>query len=91
MAPRVTSPHPETDRLEARQLRMCLLSKRVEVLRQKSKDQDDGSQRPENILRMCRRSGERGALEDNDISTACYSNYASNLLREVVKGTEIVI
>ena len=24
----VTSPHPETDRLEAKQLRMCLLSKR---------------------------------------------------------------
>ena len=30
-------PRPETDRLEAKQLRMCLLSKRVEVLRQKSK------------------------------------------------------
>ena len=28
MAPCVTSPHPETDRLEAKQLRMCLLSKR---------------------------------------------------------------
>ena len=33
----VTCPHPETDRLEAKQLRMCLLSKRVVVLRQKSK------------------------------------------------------
>ena len=28
LAPCVTSPHPETDRLEAKQLRMCLLSKR---------------------------------------------------------------
>ena len=28
--------HPETDRLEAKQLRMCLLSKRVEVLGKKS-------------------------------------------------------
>ena len=37
LAPCVTSPHPETDRLEAKQLRVCLLPKRVEVLRQKSK------------------------------------------------------
>ena len=36
--PCATSPYPATDRLEAKQLRMCLLSKRVEVLRQKSKD-----------------------------------------------------
>ena len=28
LAPCVTCPHPETDRLEAKQLRMCLLSKR---------------------------------------------------------------
>ena len=28
---------PKSDRLEAKQLRMCLLSKRVEVFRQKSK------------------------------------------------------
>ena len=35
--PCVTSPRPETHRLEAKQLRLCLLSKRVEVLRQKSK------------------------------------------------------
>ena len=34
---RVTSPRPETDLLEAKQLRMCLLSKRVEVPRQKPK------------------------------------------------------
>ena len=37
LAPCVTSLHPETDRLEAKQLRVCLLSKRAEVLRQKSK------------------------------------------------------
>ena len=36
LAPCVTSLHPETSRLEAKQLRMCLLSKQVEVLRQKS-------------------------------------------------------
>ena len=34
---------------------------------------------------------ERGVLEDNDISAACYSLSSSNLLREVVKSTEIVI
>ena len=28
LAPCVTSPHPETNRIEAKQLRMCLLSKR---------------------------------------------------------------
>ena len=28
LAPCVTCPHPETERLEAKQLRMCLLSKR---------------------------------------------------------------
>ena len=37
MAPCVTSPHQETDRLEAKQLLVCLLSKRVVILRQKSK------------------------------------------------------
>ena len=37
LAPCVTSPHPETDRLEAKQLLMCMLSKRVEELRQKPK------------------------------------------------------
>ena len=36
MAPCVTSPHPESDRLGAKQLRMCLLLKRFQVLRQKS-------------------------------------------------------
>ena len=36
-------------------------------------------------------SSERGVLEDNDISAACYSLSSSNLLREVVKSTEIVI
>ena len=35
MAPCATSPRPEIDRLEAKQLRMCLLSKRVVILRQK--------------------------------------------------------
>ena len=35
MAPCVTSPHPETDRLEAKQLRVCLLLIRAGVLRQK--------------------------------------------------------
>ena len=37
LAPCATCPHPETDRLEAKQLRMCLLSRRVVILRQKSK------------------------------------------------------
>ena len=37
LVPCVTSPHLETYRLEAKQLRVCLLSKRAEVLRQKSK------------------------------------------------------
>ena len=31
-------PRPATDRLEAKQLRVCLLSKLVVILRQKSKD-----------------------------------------------------
>ena len=39
--PCATSPYPATDRLEAKQLRMCLLSKRVEVLRQKSKKSEE--------------------------------------------------
>ena len=38
LAPCVTCPHPETYRLEAEQLRMCLLSKRDVILSQKSKD-----------------------------------------------------
>ena len=38
LAPCVTCPHPETGRLEAKQLRMCLLSKRDVILSQKSKD-----------------------------------------------------
>ena len=37
--PCAMGPRPATDRLEAKQLRVCLLSKRVEVLRQKSKSQ----------------------------------------------------
>ena len=41
LAPCVTCPHPETDRLEAKQLRMCVLSKRVVILRQKSKSNLD--------------------------------------------------
>ena len=37
MVPYVTSPHPETGRLEAKQPLVCLLSKRVVILRQTSK------------------------------------------------------
>ena len=36
-------------------------------------------------------SSERGVLEDNDISGACYSISSRNLVREVVKSTEIAI
>ena len=45
MAPCVTSPHPETDRFEAKQLRMCLLSKRVVILRQKTQSTGGESKR----------------------------------------------
>ena len=37
LAPCVTCPHPETDRLEAKQLRLGLLSRLVVILRQKMK------------------------------------------------------
>ena len=43
MAPCVASPHPETDRLEAKQLRMCLLSKRGLRYRDKSPKATEGS------------------------------------------------
>ena len=53
MAPCITSPHPETDRLEAKQLLLCLLSKRVEVPKQKSKVKERpliGSQKSQGLL-----------------------------------------
>ena len=61
--PCVTSPLPETDRLEAKQLRMCLLLKRVEVLRQKSK-----------LSGLRGRPGFRGGASQRKLSSAIERN-----------------
>ena len=52
--------HPETDRLKAKQLRMCLLSKRVVILRQKSKG-DAASAGPSGSQATRAPSGDGGA------------------------------
>ena len=51
----------------------------------RSYDQDDGSQRPGGLQEIV---GENQRCEDNSCSAARYSPPSSNLLREMVKGTD---
>ena len=69
-------PLPATDRLEAKQLRMCLLSKRVVILRQKSKVMLDRRCLVE-VPNAPRHRTERAHAEaDYDEETA-FDNYSS--------------